>query len=273
MNRVPKLGLVTTGQGPRNEYVAYHRNLLEHLGVRAEISIRNALDGLSREEIRAIEVGLGKRCIGCHVHQPGATGDRMGPSGWTEVRVNPQALTVRFQKCIDSLDAEGVDATILCCAEEYPLDAFHAKRPLVLPWLVMTDWVRTSTMYLPEPRIGILIHDQEHVEEDIATWQSQSWMKRLKISFEMIKGRLDQALGRLRAEKVDMVIYWGYGWGIAPSDPADTIERVEEATGAPFITPQSITTLFVRHLLRPAINDRYFAGGNPVNPPGQPPQV
>ena len=225
MSKDAKLGLITTGQGPRNEYVRYHRNLMWELGVDAEIKIRNAMDGLTREQIRAMESKPGDRYIGSHIHEPGATGDRLGP-GWGRVLTDSKPLIPLFQQCLDSLEAEGVDATILCCAEEYPIDAVHSKRPCVVPWLVMTEWVRVSTMYMAEPKIGILIPDEEHREEDAATWSSQPWMQRLEMVIEVGRGRLNEALARFREEKVDIAIHWGYGFGIGPGDPPDKLRSV-----------------------------------------------
>jgi len=271
MSKTTKLGLITTGHGPRNEYVAYHRNVMKYLGVDVEIKITNALDGLSRDEIREIEARPGDRYIGCHIHEPGATGDRMGP-GWTHIWAASRHLAPLYQKCLDSLEAEGVDATILCCAEEYPLDAFQSKRPFVLPWLVITEWVRVSMMYTAEPKIGILIVDEEHLEQDTATWQSEPWMKRLKVFIEIKKRRLDEALARFREQNVDMVIHWGYGFSTAPGDPPHMIKSIEEAAGAPFIIPLRLATSHTRDLFRPSFDDRRFVGEQVANPPGQAPE-
>ena len=272
MSKKATLGLITTGQGPRNEYVAYQRNLMKQLGLDVDIKVRNAMDGLTLEQIRAMESKPGDRYIGSHVHEPGVTGDRMGP-GWTAVWTDTKPLIPLFQKCIDSLEAEGVDVTILGCAEEYPIDAFHSKRPLVVPWVVTTEWVRISTMYMAEPKIGIFILDEKHWEEDVATWNSQPWMKRLKIVFQIRKGREAEALASFRKNKVDFVVLWSFGVGLAPGDPVDLLKSSEEAAGAPLIIPQRLAMLHARNLLRPSLDDRAFAGEHPVNPPGQPPQV
>lgn len=266
-----KLGLITTGQGPRNEYVRYHRNLMWELGVDVEIKIRNAMDGLSREEIRAIESKPGDRNIGSHFHEPGATGDRMGP-GWSEVLTDTKPLIPLFQKCLDSLEAEEVDATILCCVEEYPIDAFYSKRPFVVPWLVLTEWVRLSTMCMAKPRIGILIGGEKWVEQDTATWSSQPWMQRLEMVIETRRGRLNEALARFREGKVDMVIGWGYGVGIAPGDPPDMLKSIYETVGVPYLTPQRLATYHARNLLLPSLDDRRFVG-YVANPPGSLPEV
>ena len=39
-----------------------------------------------------------------------------------------------IQQRIDELEAEGVDAIIVCCAEEYPPRSFRARSPFVLPY-------------------------------------------------------------------------------------------------------------------------------------------
>ena len=272
MNKTAKLGLVITGQGPRNEYVRYHRNLMWELGVDVEIKIRNAMDGLSREEIRAMESKPGERYVASHIHEPGAIGaSRMGP-GWGRVFTDDKPLIPLFQNCLDSLEAEGVDATILCLAEEYPLDAFNSKRPFLVPWLVMTEWLRVSTMGMAEPKVGIMIPDEEHREEDAATWSSQPWMKGLNIVMESAKGRLTESLAQMKKENVDMILYWGYGFGIGPGESLDLFKSIYEAVSVPFITPQRLTGIHVRNLLVPPIDDRRFVG-YVVNLPGSPPEA
>ena len=72
MLQPPKLGLITVGQGPRDEIVAYHRNLLQHLGVAAQIEMRHGLEGLTRDEMRTLEALPGEACISGRVHEAGA---------------------------------------------------------------------------------------------------------------------------------------------------------------------------------------------------------
>jgi hypothetical protein len=269
--RRARLGLITTGQGPRNEYVRYHRNLLWELGVDADIRILNAMDGLSREEMREIESKPGERYIGSHVHRPGARGDRMGP-GWTEIGTDDLPLIPLFQNCLDSLEADEVDATILCCVEQYPIEAFNSTRPFIVPWLVVTEWVRTSTMYMENPRIGILIGGEKWVEQDTATWTSQSWMARLEVVIETRRGRLEEALASFREKRVDLVVGWGYGVGIAPEDPLDMLNSIYEALDVPYLTPHRLATMHARNLLIPSIDDRRVVG-YVSNPPGASPET
>lgn len=45
-----RLGLITTGQVPRNEYIRFHKKFMKDLGLDVEIRIRNAMDGLNSKE-------------------------------------------------------------------------------------------------------------------------------------------------------------------------------------------------------------------------------
>ena len=266
MSDTVKLGIITTGQGPRNEYVDYHQNVMKYLGVDVEIMSAHALDGLTSDQINEIETKEGEKYIGCHIRVPGGTGDRMGP-GWSHLGIDPLALVPLYQKHIDALEAKGVEDTILCSAKEYAIDAFHSNRPLIVPWLVVTEWTRVNTLYMAEPKVGILIPDEEHLQQNTETWNSQPWMDRLQIFIEVRKGRFDEALAEFKRQNVDMVINWGYGFGTAPEDPPDMIKRIEEASGAPFILPARQASIFARDLLRPSFDDRRFIREHVVNTP------
>jgi hypothetical protein len=264
-----KLGLITTGQGPRNEYVRYHRNLMWELGIDVCIKICNAMDGLTRQEIRTMESLPRERQIGHHIHEEGATRDRLG-TGWTRILTDSKPLIPLFQKCLESLEAQGVDLTILCCVEEFPIDSFQSRKPFLMPWVVVTEWVRITTMCMTEPRIGLLILDEEHRAQDMATWSSQPWMESLDLVVEIAGGRLDTALARCREEQVDMVVYWGYGLGLAPSDPPDKLQSVYETLGPiPLIAPNRLVAFHARNQLWPSLNDRRFVG-YVFNQPGLP---
>ncbi len=254
---LPILGIITTGTGPRTEYDAYHKKFLSHLGVEVEVIARHALDNLSREEVRELEAGPNDNFIGCHIKMPGGRGDRMGDD-WGHVWIAHHKLVPIYQKYIDELESLGVSATILCCAEEYGVNDFRSKRFFVQPWIVMTEYVRIQTLSMSRPKIGLLIPDEEHRRQDIDTWTSQPWMEKLELIVESKKGRLDAALESFRKAGVDLVLNWGYGYGIAPRDPDNALAYVEEKVGAPFITTQRIATLSVRDLLQPSINDRLF---------------
>jgi hypothetical protein len=141
-----------------------------------------------------------------------------------------------------------------------------------VPWLLVTEWVRVSTLYMENPKVGILIGGEKWVEQDTATWTSQPWMQRLELVIETRRGRLDEALASFRKNEVDLVVGWGYGVGIAPEDPLDMLASMYEAIRVPYLTPHRLATMHVRSLLLPSLNDRRLVG-YVSNPPGAPPEA
>jgi hypothetical protein len=157
-----------------------------------------------------------------------------------------------------------VVGTVLCCIEEYGADDFRSRRFFLQPWMLMTDFVKNFTNSMQAPKIGLLIPDEEHYDQDKATWVSQPWMSKLTLTIEPKKGRLKEALKAMRDAHVDLVLNWGYGYGIAPRDDPATIPTVEDGAGAPFLTPQRMVGLAVRDMLRPSMNDKSFVPDLPT---------
>lgn len=81
MTRTTRLGVVTTGHGPRDEYVHYHERVLRALGAEVQVVIRHIYDGLVLDDLTPHQVGKETPNLGTHVHVPGAVGNHMG-DGW-----------------------------------------------------------------------------------------------------------------------------------------------------------------------------------------------
>ena len=173
----PRLGIVTTGHGPRPEYLEYHRRYLAALGLPdVEVVARHALEGLEGDEIDALAPEGGEPLIGGHVRAPRATGDRMGP-GYREVLVARRHLIPLIQLRIDELEADGVGAIIVCCAEEYPPRSFRARIPLVLPYRSGLALVEAAAAELDRPlNVAALIPGPAWMSQDLVTWHSRPWM-------------------------------------------------------------------------------------------------
>lgn len=258
-----RIGIVTTGQGPRDEYVNYHTNLLRHLGLTdVQLSIRHALDGLTEDEIDANAAKPGDWHIGCHVESPSSTGDRMG-DGHKEVFVPREFMIERVQACIDSLEAEdGVDLTIFCCAEEYPDDAFTATGSLVLPFRVILDQVGAFVEARESARIGLVVPSVPHIEQDLRTFASARWADKVEfVAAGWSSSGADMAAELLaQGDAPDLVVLFGYGMGIAPADDPALLTEIADAVGVPLVTAHGIATMTARGLLLPAMTDRELAG-------------
>jgi hypothetical protein len=253
-----RLGIVTTGHGPRDEYIRYHERLLAHLGAPVEVVIRHALDGLSYEQLKPHIVGPGVLNLGAHVHVPGATGNRLGP-GWQHLFFDLRHCVARIQAAIDALETEdGVDLVLLACAAEFPEGALRARGVCVHPRELLFALAEAQAWDPSRrPRIGVLV-DHEHLATDQADWQRRPWGDRVDLHFAPIHDDILAAAATLGG-RVDMCFMWGYGVGLVAGDPPGLVTRLEEAIGAPLILPHRVATLFVRNLIRPPLDDLAFS--------------
>jgi hypothetical protein len=274
MTATSKLGIITTGHGPRPEYLAYHTNAMRLLGVPVEVHMRHSLEELDGEAIDQMAPVGGEVAIGCHVRAEGRQGDRMGP-GYREVLVSRTALIPLVQRRIRELeDVDGVDAIIYCCAEEYPDDAFRSTRPLIMPFRTAFGHVEGLVRGLQRTvNLGLVVPGQAWIPQDRRTWSSRPWMRSLNVIIEPLRedppglqGRyIDRSaatVGRQLLQQqssIDLVVVWGYGAGLAPFDPGDIIETLAETVQAPVMTIHSAATLAARSFLQPPLRDRDFA--------------
>lgn len=257
-SRPTRLGIVTTGHGPRDEYVKYHERLLAHLGAPVKVVIRHALDGLSHNALKPWIVGAGTLNLGAHVHVPGATGNRLGP-GWQHLFFDLDFCIARVQAAIDALETEeGVDLVLLACAAEFPEGSLRARGPCVHPRELLFAVVEAQAWDPSRrPRIGVLV-DHEHLATDRADWDRRPWRDRIDLRFAAITDDVVAAAATLSGE-VDFAIMWGYGVGLVAGDPPDLVQRVEASLRAPLILPHRVTTFFLRNLIGPSFDDRAFS--------------
>jgi len=250
-----RLGVVTTGHGPRDEYIHFHERFLRALGADVEIVIRHIYDGIPLEALTPHQVGKEKPNLGAHVHVAGAVGNHMG-DGWEHRFYDLDFAIGKVQRAIDLLEQEdGVDMVLLACAAEFPEGAISAGTMLIHPRELMFDiagnLARGSRQRI---RIGALV-DAEHADEDRKDWARKPFFDRIELVMAPITtGWLDaaQELGR---RQVDYAFFFGYGVGLAPLDPRTEIPALEAAIGAPLVLPHRAAVLFLRNILRPPLND------------------
>jgi hypothetical protein len=251
-----KVGIITTGQSPRNEYRSFHRNALAALGLEVEVLERACLDGLTRAEIAGHEIkpeqGLG---IGCYVHNTTPDDIRMG-AGWEEIFVEQKWYLERCQAAVDAHVADAVDIILMCCAEMYPEGALHSRVPLLLPYQLMFDLVRRQAEARGRIKLALLLPTDWHIEQDRATWRSQPWMSKVECHFG-IGIPSGAAVKQLRANgPYNIALIWGYGDGLAPFDPETMLADTSAALGCPTITPNVLNIFNARTLLTPAWPER-----------------
>ncbi len=257
------VGIVTTGQSPRSEYLAFHRNALRALGLEVEVTERACLDSLDREQIRAFEIdpadGPG---IGCYVHSGAPADVRMG-QGWEEIFVRRDWFIERAQAAVAAHEADGADIVLMCCAEWYPADAFSTRIPLLLPYRMMFDLVRSLAGTLGHVRLALLIPTDWHIDQDRATWEREDWMSDVNVSIGVGIPNGKGAAALAATAPFDLALIWGYGDGLAPNDPDDMLNRISDTLGCPVVTPNILNIQRARLLLRPAWPERIHAQPTP----------
>jgi hypothetical protein len=258
MKKTVKLGVITTGHGPRNEYIHYHERFLRALGADVEVVIRHIYEDLTLEQLLPYQVGKETPNLGAHVHVAGATGNHMG-DGWEHRFFALDFATTHVQSMIDKLENEdGVDMVLLACAAEFPVGALSAGTLLIHPRDLMFSIAENlSHGSRRKVRIGALV-DAEHADHDYADWASKSFFDRIDFVMVPITATWQEAAVELGRQNVDFAFFFGYGVGLAPFDPADEIANMEKAIGAPLILPHRVTVLHLRNLIGPALNDRDY---------------
>lgn len=258
MTRTIKLGVVTTGHGPRDEYIHYHQTFLRALGSKVEVVIRHIYEDLTLDELTPYQVGKETPNLGAHVHVPSAVGNHMG-DGWEHRFYALDFATGRVQQAIDRLEKEdGVDMVLLACAAEFPTGALSARTLLIHPRDLMFSIAANLTHGISRKvRIGALV-DAEHADHDHADWASKPFFDKIDFVMVPITSTWLAAAQELGRQKVEFAFFFGYGVGLAPFDPAGEIPTLEAAIGAPLILPHRVTVLHLRNLIGPALDDRAY---------------
>jgi hypothetical protein len=260
-----RLGIITTGHGPRDEYLHYHRGLAAALGLPVEVIDAHILEGLDWPQIRAHLGGPDEARLGAHVRVPGASGNRLG-DGWDHVYVRLDWTLPYFQAAIDRLVAQGATAVLFCCATLFAADAFTSPVPLIRPSTLMlaavAERIHTCTGSM---RFG-LMSSAGHGRQDVQLWRDQPFAKRLDITYEPFEGDILPAAARLRAARPELAVIWSYGLGMASRDPARLSARLEAELACPVLMPHRVAALAAFSLVTAGFDDRAFvtAGASPA---------
>lgn len=252
-----KLGLITTGQGPRTAYEQYFAGIGRTLGLRFDIESAHILDPLWWDEIRPHLAAPGRPVLGAHVHVPGATGNRLGP-GWDHVYVDLDWALAHFQTAIDRLAAAGADVIVLCCGTLFAPDQFRCPVPLVAPCDLVMRIVQGMALTRDRLRLG-LMSSIGHAAQDVALWQEQDFAGRLDIAYEGFEGNPMPAAERLSAMRHDLVVLWSFGLGTQESDIDHMAARLEALFGCPVIMPHRLAAMTALAILPAGFDDQAMA--------------
>jgi protein AroM len=219
-----RVGFVTIGQSPRRDIVPEIMESLGHGYVAVE---RGALDDLSLEEVRSREP---KTCEGLLV-----TRMRDG----TEVRVSKSLVVPRMQRCIEELEAMGLEVILLLCAGGFP--EFKSKALVVRPLEVLRGVVDAS---LRKGRLGVLYPAAEQTAKAVEEWGTDE--REVYADAASPYGSIEEverAAHRLAEENVDLTLMVCMGY------TREMKRIVRDTTGRPVILASSMTARALKELL------------------------
>lgn len=253
-----KLGLITTGHGPRTAYEDYFSGLARSLGLQIEVISEHILDPLSWEEIQPHLAKEGQPVLGAHVHVPGATGNRLG-EGWDHVYVDLEWAYQWFQRAIDRLQERGAQGIVFCCATQFTPDQFKATVPVIRPCDVTMQLIAGMVQAQQGERLRLgLMSSIGHAEQDQALFRGQSFSDQIELKYQGFEGDILAQAPALTDFAPQLVVVWSFGLGTAASDPDRLAGKLEKLFGCPVIMPHRLAALQALAVLPVDFDDRHF---------------
>ena len=147
-----------------------------------------------------------------------------------------------------------------------PEGALRSTRPLVMPYRVVLGYAETVARSVGDgATIVVFTHGGRQRQQQLETWHIQRWASKLNLQFvDPGQDPLDAAKRLAKSKpRPNLVMFWGYGIGLAPGDPPGLIPKMEAALGQAILLAHVACTLFVRNLLYPSVDGcKYVEEGN-----------
>lgn len=222
---IPKrLGMVVIGQSPRTDIAAQMQALV---GADVAITLRGALDGMTRHEVAAIRPTDGDDTL--FTRMPDGEG----------VTISKHVVEARAKTAIGQMRGEGFTVTMLCCTGEFP--ALDGEGLVVLPSAVLSGVVNAL---LPRGRLGLLLPLVEQTEQLAAKWRRPGIEVFAVPLIPTADDRtIDAAAARLADAAPDLVVMDCMSYTQAMKD------RVRLAVDAPIVLSLTAVARIIREML------------------------
>lgn len=219
-----RLGMLVIGQAPRADVEAQMQTLL---GAEVAITLRGALDGMSRADIAAIPPRDGDDTL--FTKLPDGEG----------VTISKHVVEARAAEALGRMRGEGFSVTMLCCTGEFPL--LSGGGPVVLPSAVLSGVVDGL---MPHGRLGLLLPLAEQTGQLAAKWRRPG---REVVAVPLLPtadtAATDAAAERLAALRPDLVVMDCMSYTQAMKD------RVRRHVAAPVILGLTATARVIGEML------------------------
>ena len=217
-----KIGMLTIGQTPRDDLIP---GLLDILGPGYEIVEAGALDDLTLEEVRGIDLDPDHYILVSRMRDG------------TEVKITKEFVVPRLQVQLDVLEEQGVRLTVVMCTGKFP--QFRSKGIVVTPSEVLKGVLKSAikmgklaVVYPTAEQMPYAMRDfgREGVEvyaDTVSPYEEDD-----------VRGLLDRLVG----EGPDLVFLNCFGF------PYSIKRQVQEATGKPTIHSSALIARVIKEL-------------------------
>jgi len=218
-----EIGLVTTSQTPRSDVVPSLRKMI---GGSVEFVEAGALDDLAKEEILKLT--------------PKSDADLLvsRTRDGSEIIFGKSHIIPRLQKCIDSLNAKGVEAIALLCAGSFP--RFESKAPIVRPDLLMYGFLKS----IPNlKKVGLLVPNEKQQGSIGKEFEEEGFQVVTSWLSPYQQGSVEEAMRPFKRDDVTVISLLCMGHSL------ELKEKVVQVTSKPAVLSQSLLAKAIDELL------------------------
>ncbi|MBA7468347.1 AroM family protein [archaeon] len=218
-----KIGMLTIGQTPRVDLLP---TLVEILGDEHEIIEAGALDGLSLEDVKGIEILPDDYILVSRMRDG------------TEVKITKRFVIPRVQEKITELEEKGVRLTVIMCTGAFP--QYESKGLVVTPQEILKGVLNGS---LKKGKLGVVYPTEEQMpgaQSDFGSDDVETYAD-VTSPYEGSEG-LEALAGRLSAQNLDLILLNCFGFR------SDLKKYIAEMTGVPTIQSNAVVARVLKEL-------------------------
>jgi protein AroM len=218
-----KIGMLTIGQTPRVDLLPA---LIEILGDEYEIIEAGALDGMSLEDVKSIEILPDDYILVSRMRDG------------TEVKITKRFVIPRIQEKITELEEKGVRLTVIMCTGAFP--QYESKGLVVTPQEILKGVLNGS---LKKGRLGVVYPTEEQMPGAQSNFGSDDVETYADVTSPYEGSQELEALaGRLSAQNLDLILLNCFGFS------SDLKKYIAERTGVPTIQSNAVVARVLKEL-------------------------
>jgi protein AroM len=221
-----KLGTVTIGQAPRVDITP---DLKQILGPDIELVESGALDGLSKEQISAMEPHAGDYVLVTRM------------ADGSSVQICERTVMPLLKEKINEQFDSGISAILLLCTGEFPY--FPCKGLLLRPQKILFNMVRA--VIPSDAKLGVFMPSSDQMEQSTNRWSKITSHFRSIAASPYVHPEISIPLAaeEFLSWGADVLVMDCMGYSLAMK------ERVRKITSKPVILARSVSARMLRELL------------------------